>query len=310
MGMKSNPGVIHRFTGRQGKKLLIEAFSKQIIVAGNMEIAKKLAQCAQLQDIKTNKDFIVQGNSDSDIYFILSGKVSVRVNDSEIAVRSAEEHIGEMTLIDSTALRSTTIRAIEPCVVAKISERHFTKLANAHPELWRKIAVVLARRLRERNKFQTAPRSEPVIFIGSSSEGLSVAKAIYNNLLKFPCVPTLWSKGIFEASKTTIEELIRTTEESDFAVIVLTPDDITKSRKKAKSSPRDNVVFELGLFMGAISRQRTYIVAPSGVDIKIPNDLFGITCLMYQHNSRKSLGRCLQPILKQLRNLVEKYGPV
>ena len=165
--------------------------------------------------IKSNKDFIVQGNSDSDIYFILSGKVSVRVNDREIAIRSADEHVGEMALIDSTAVRSTTIQTIGPCVVAKISESHFSKLANKHPELWRKIAVVLARRLRERNKFQTAPRSKPAIFIGSSSEGNKVAEAIYNNLSKFPCVPSLWSRGVFEASKTTIEDLIRITEASD-----------------------------------------------------------------------------------------------
>ena len=310
MGMKSNPSIIHRFTGRQGKKRLIEAFCRQTLIAGNLEISKKLAQCAQLLAIKSNKDFIVQGNSDSDIYFILSGKVSVRVNDREIAIRSADEHVGEMALIDSTAVRSTTIQTIEPCVVAKISESHFSKLANKHPELWRKIAVVLARRLRERNKFQTAPRSKPAIFIGSSSEGNKVAEAIYNNLSKFPCVPSLWSRGVFEASKTTIEDLIRITEASDFGVIVITPDDITKSRKKSKPSPRDNVVFEVGLFMGAISRERTYVVAPKGVDIKIPTDLFGITCLIYEHNSGKSLGRCLQPVFRQLRKLVEKYGPI
>jgi predicted nucleotide-binding protein len=308
--MKSNPSVIHRFTGKQGKERLIEAFSGQTLVSGNYDIAKKLAQCTQLQDIKSDEDIIAQGNTDTDIYFILSGKVSVRVNDREIAVRSAGEHVGEMTLIDSTALRSTTIRAIEPCVVAKVKEIKFTKLANKYPVLWRKIAVVLARRLKERNKFQTAPRKEPVIFIGSSSEGLQIAEVIHRNLAKFPCVSTLWSRGVFEASKTTIEDLMRITKDSDFAVIVFTPDDITKSRNKSKSSPRDNVVFELGLFMGAITRERTYIVAPRNVDIKIPTDLFGITCLTYDCNSRKSLGKRLQPILRQLRNLVKKYGPV
>lgn len=308
--MKSNPSVMHRFTGKQGKVRLIEAFSGQTLVSGNYDIAKKLAQCAQLQDIKPNEDIIVQGKSDTDIYFILSGKVSVRVNDREIAVRSAGEHVGEMTLIDSTALRSTTIRAAEPCVVAKVNEIKFTKLANKYPALWQKIAVVLARRLKERNKFQTAPRKEPVIFIGSSSEGLHIAKVIHKNLAKFPCVSTLWSKGVFEASKTTIEDLMRMTKDSDFAAIVFTPDDITKSRNKSKSSPRDNVVFELGLFMGALSRERTYIVAPKDLDIKIPTDLFGITCLTYEHDSRKSLRRCLQPVLNQLRKLITKYGPV
>jgi len=308
--MKSNPSVIHRFTGKQGKVRLIEAFSGQTLVSGNIDIAKKLAWFAQLKDIKPDEDIIVQGNSDTDIYFILAGKVSVRVNDREIAVRSAGEHVGEMTLIDSTARRSTTIRAVEACVVAKVSETKFSKLADKYPALWRKIAIVLARRLKERNKFQTAPRSEPVVFIGSSSEGLKIAEAIRNNLSKFPCVPSLWSRGVFEASKTTIEDLMRMTKDSDFAVIVFTPDDITKSRRKSKPAPRDNVVFELGLFMGAISRERTYIVAPRGADIKIPTDLFGITSLTYEHDASKSLGRCLQSVFRQLRQMIVKYGPV
>lgn len=308
--MKSNPSVMPRFAGKQGKKRLIEAFKWQTLVSGNHDIAKQLAQSAQLQDVISDEDIIVQGNSDTDIYFILSGKVSVRVNEREIAVRSAGEHIGEMTLIDSTAFRSTTIRAIDRCVVAKVSEIKFTKLANKYPVLWRKIAVVLARRLKERNKFQIAPRSKPVIFIGSSKEGLEVAETIYMNLSKKPCVPICWNEGIFEASKTTIEALMISTKESDFAIIVLTPDDITKSRKKSKPSPRDNVVFELGLFMGAISRERTYIVAPRNVDFKIPTDLLGVTCLTYDHNSRKSLEKRLEPVLRQLKKLFEKYGPI
>ncbi len=310
MGLKTNPSVIHRFTGKDGKKRLIEAFTQQILVAGNVQIAKELVRYAKLYDVKSNIDLILQGGADDDIYFIISGTVSVRVNDRDIAKRSAGEHIGEMTVIDSTARRSATIRTLEPCVFAKVNENDFARLANKYPYLWRRTAVILGRRLRERNKFQTIPRSQPVIFIGSSSEGLKVAEIIYNNLSKFPCVPTLWSDDVFEASKTTIEDLVRNTRESDFAVIVLTPDDMTKSRKKSKPSPHDNVVFELGLFMGAISRERTYIVVPRGVDIKIPTDLLGIKCLTYDRNSQKSLKKRLQPVLSQLKKLLEKYGPI
>jgi predicted nucleotide-binding protein len=310
MGLKTNPSVIHRFTGKDGKKRLIEAFTQQILVAGNVQIAKELVLYAKLYDVKSNINLILQGGADDDIYFIISGTVSVRVNDRDIAKRSAGEHIGEMTVIDSTARRSATIRSLEPCVFAKVNENDFARLANKYPDLWRRTAVTLARRLKERNKFQTVPRSQPVIFIGSSSEGLKVAEAIYTNLSKSPCVPILWTKGIFEASKTTIEELMICTKESDFAVIVLTPDDITKSRMKSKPSPRDNVVFELGLFMGAISRERTYIVAPRSVGIKIPTDLLGITCLTFEDNSQKSSGRSLKPVLRHLRKLIEKYGPI
>jgi predicted nucleotide-binding protein len=49
-------------------------------------------------------------------------------------------------------------------------------------------------------------------------------------------------------------------KETDFAAFVVTADDVTASRGRRKASPRDNVVFEIGLFMGAIGRERTFVV--------------------------------------------------
>jgi predicted nucleotide-binding protein len=215
-----------------------------------------------------------------------------------------------MALVDTTAVRSATVRTREATVVAKVCESQFTRIANKHPSLWRRMAVALAKRLRERNKFQTPPRTEPVIFIGSSSEGLSVAKCIQKYLLRHPFVPRIWSDGVFECSKTTIEDLMQITKETDFAVLVLTPDDVTKSRGKNKPSPRDNVVFEMGLFMGALSRERTYIVAPRKLDIKIPTDLLGVKCLLYQKRRGRSLARNLQPVSRDLSRLISKHGPM
>lgn len=68
----------------------------------------------------------------------------------------------------------------------------------------------------------------------------------------------------------------------DFAVLVLTPDDKTTSRGKVKAAPRDNVIYELGLFTGALGRERALVVVPSAVDIKIPTDLLGVTTLRYK----------------------------
>jgi predicted nucleotide-binding protein len=269
-----------------------------------------LATYVILKDFRPGQDLIIQGQCDDDIYFILSGSVSVIVNGRNIATRKAGEHVGEMALIDTTARRSATVKTLEPTVAAKVTERGFARTANKYPELWRRIAVVVAQRLRERNKFLPVPRSESAIFIGSSSEGLPVAEAIHRYLSRFPFVPRLWSEGVFECSSTTIEDLMQITRETDFAVIVLTPDDVIKSRGRRKVSPRDNVTFELGLFMGALARNRTYIVTPKGLDIKIPTDLLGVTCLKYKKRRRASLARCLQPVLRELRRLIQKYGPI
>jgi predicted nucleotide-binding protein len=62
-------------------------------------------------------------------------------------------------------------------------------------------------------------------------------------------------------------------EEFDFAVLALTPDDMIQSRGKSQESPRDNVLIELGLFIGVVGRKRTFIVYNRAADIKLPSDM-------------------------------------
>jgi predicted nucleotide-binding protein len=77
---------------------------------------------------------------------------------------------------------------------------------------------------------------------------------------------------------------------------------------KKKPSPRDNVIFELGLFMGALTRTRTFVLAPSQVDLKIPSDLLGVTFLRYARRGG-SIGQRMSEPLKALRKHMRKYGP-
>lgn len=307
---KTSPGLITRFSGRNGKQRFIEAIRSQELVAGNLKIATKLAAVAKRHEFPANHEMLTQGGLDTELYLILTGAVSVKVNGREVATRSAHQHIGEMALLDVTAKRSASVHTTEHTVVAKIDEVKFSKIANDNPDLWRRIALVLAGRLRERNKFHTPPRTEPVVFIGSSSEGLKIVDALHKSLRRNPFVVRPWTQGVFECSKTTIEDLMFATKQADFAVLVLTADDMTKSRGKKKASPRDNVIFELGLFMGSLGRERTYIVAPKGVDIKIPTDLFGVNCLQFQMKRGHSISSSLKNVTRQLRKLINKYGPI
>src|SRR5688500_4686513 len=96
--------------------------------------------------------------------------------------------------------------------------------------------------------------SRPVIFIGSSREGMPVAKAMQSGMSDFADA-TLWTQGVFEPSYGYLESLTKALEHSDFAVLVLTSDDVVESRGAGSAAPRDNVVFELGLFIGHLGRQ-------------------------------------------------------
>jgi predicted nucleotide-binding protein len=96
----------------------------------------------------------------------------------------------------------------------------------------------------------------PSVFIGSSSEGLEVARSVREQL-KPDVEITIWHEGVFGLGQGTLEALVNAITRFDFAVLVLTPDDLVESRHHASQSPRDNVLFECGLFMGKLGRERT-----------------------------------------------------
>ena len=249
-----------------------------------------------------------QDDYDTDLYFIIMGAVDIIINGRKITMRDASTHVGEMSLLDPAAKRSATVKTREKTVVLKISEPNFTKVANKHPELWRKVASCLASRLKERSPGIPVLKSKPDVFLGSSNEGAGILKSFQRRLKSpdFSLIP--WTKGVFEISGTTIESLVKISKNTDFAVLIFTLDDKTISRRKATASPRDNVVFELGLFMGAIGRDRTFIIKPKGKDIKIPSDLLGVTFLEYEHDKGKIDSKSLTSISKELYSIIGEKG--
>jgi CRP/FNR family transcriptional regulator, cyclic AMP receptor protein len=297
------------FVGRRGKARVFEALKLQTLVSGNDQIAKALQRHGDLQYHQAGEQLITQGSPDNDILLIVTGQVSIMVNGREVAKRGAGTHVGEMALVEPLARRSATVIALEPTVVLRVAEHHFSAVAKDYSDLWRRVAIEVAKRLRERNQFLRAPHTEPIVFIGSSAEGLVIGEHVHDYLAKKPVVPRLWSKGVFQASKTTIENLVIQAHESDFAALVLTADDMTFSRGSTIASPRDNVIFELGLFMGSLGRERVFILKPKGLDIRIPSDLLGVIWLEYLRGGRAPKARRLRPLCTGLIKTIAKLGP-
>ncbi|MCV3263293.1 nucleotide-binding protein [Vibrio harveyi] len=117
---------------------------------------------------------------------------------------------------------------------------------------------------------------KPRVFIGSSVESLPIADAIAENL-EFDAEVTIWRNGTFNLSSNALDDLISKAKSVDFSIFIFSPDDLTIMRSREKYVVRDNVVFELGLFIGAIGKNRCFIVKPRGVDLHFPSDLLGIT---------------------------------
>lgn len=148
------------------------------------------------------------------------------------------------------------------------------------------------------------------IFIGSSVEGLGIAYSIQQNLLH-DAETTVWDQGVFELSGTTMESLTKTLSGSDFGIFVFSPDDILIIREKESPSVRDNVLFEMGLFIGRLGRDRVFFILPDGADIHIPTDLLGITPGRYDPNrSDGSMQAATGPVSHQIRLQIRSLGPL
>jgi len=124
--------------------------------------------------------------------------------------------------------------------------------------------------------------SRPKVFIGSSKASINVARLVANRLEGDGVADVqIWDEGVFSLNQGFLEKLLVVLVEFDFAVIVWGPDDITESKGDSKASPRDNVIFECGLFMGAVGRERVFIICDQSIELKIPSDLAGVTLATY-----------------------------
>jgi hypothetical protein len=123
------------------------------------------------------------------------------------------------------------------------------------------------------------------VFIGSSSEGLPIAKTLQVHLDECSEV-TVWHQGVFALTRGILESLLDAIERFDFAILVLTPDVLVESRgSEQEAAPRDNVLFELGLFIGSLGRERTFLVHDRSQPMKLPSDLAGISAATFQRHS-------------------------
>jgi hypothetical protein len=120
---------------------------------------------------------------------------------------------------------------------------------------------------------------KPRIFLGSSGKQKKLLDALTRGLQDLAQVEP-WTTS-FNPGTTTLERLLELAHEVDFAAFVFAQDDWTSAAaaETGQASPRDNVVFEAGLFGGLLGMRRTFILHANGS--KLPSDLHGLTCVRY-----------------------------
>jgi hypothetical protein len=149
----------------------------------------------------------------------------------------------------------------------------------------------------------------PRLFVGSSGEAQRIADAVQVNLQRDFEV-TVWDQALFTLTRSTLEGLVRLTRESDMAVMVFFTDDVIRMRGKESAATRDNVVFELGLFLGALGTDNVFVLAPIDAELHLPTDLAGITVGRYDAARRdKNWVAALRPACNQIIDTVRETAP-
>lgn len=303
--------MIERFTGDKGKANLIDALLQQKVVANDRAVAEKLADTGDLVQFKVDETLIEQDGEDDTVFFIINGKANVFVNHQHVATRESGTVVGEMVAVDPTARRSATLKAGTVVTALKVSAESFKTAGKTSASFWRHLAVLAGDRLRERSKFHQPANKTPIMFMGSSVEGLKVAQEIESGMKHAPVIVRPWTtNGVFGPSRLPIDDLIKQVNIADFAVFVFGPDDKISYRDDEHMVPRDNVVFEMGLFIGKLGRERVFMVMDADVDLKIPTDLTGVNPITYKCKPGCDLADVIGTVCTDLRKVISSKGVV
>jgi len=149
---------------------------------------------------------------------------------------------------------------------------------------------------------------KPRIFLGSSAQQEKLLQALTRGVQDIADVDA-WTT-VFNPGVSTLERLVELTREVDFAAFVFAQDDWTAKGASpdlasGEASPRDNVVFEAGLFGGALGIRRTFILHANGA--KLPTDLVGLTSIRYDPDTTPAIVR---QINQKLRKAIAAEGRI
>lgn len=261
---------------------LIKLLQRQELVEHDQARADFLAQAGVLQAFGPGEQLVSFGEPTTDVFFLLTGEV--RINVGKYVIQEGfpnGNHVGEMAALQ-VANRSATVTATTETVALKVTKESFKSFLDTFPQVYKALALDFARRIEARNSNINRPGKRQRIFAISSAEALPVAMtgvAQFKHEDNFEYLP--WPAEVFRTSSYPMDDLEAELSRADFAVAIAQDDDMSTSRSTRTRVPRDNVIFELGLFMGRLGRKRTVLMVPKGTDVKLPSDLKGLSVVHY-----------------------------
>lgn len=176
----------------------------------------------------------------------------------------------------------------------------------------RLLAKIYQREIPSTNTGEPALRASapplPRMFLGSSTEGLRLAQAIQAEL-EHDVECTIWSQGVFGLSDGTLDGLLAAGDTYQWATLILTADDVINKRGWMSACARDNVLFELGFFMGRLGRPRVFVVRTDET-MDVPTDLAGVTLSRILRRSDGNVQAAVGPTCSRIRAAISLVSSV
>lgn len=128
------------------------------------------------------------------------------------------------------------------------------------------------------------------LFIGSSKEELELAEYARSLLINDFEVSiwneTVWDASVFKLNQNFLSDLLKASLKYDFGILIGTSDDEVVFRNNVRLQPRDNILFELGLFTGRMGTSKCAFLVEK--NIKLLSDFQGITLAKFERGDTLS----------------------
>ena len=283
------------------RNVLVDALEKQKIVAGNKSLAESIAAVGETLNIAEGTAIIHQGADDNEVYLIVAGAFHIVVNGKTLAQRVASDHVGEMAAILPVQRRAASVVAQEDSVVVRISNSQVAELGEKYPQIWRSFARELAHRVEQRNTVAGATSEKIRLFVMTSKAASEAAAALEKACAGQFSIVT-WKDGGLRGANYPIASLEHALDQSDVAIAIAEP-------SVDGQHGRDNIIFELGFFMGRLGRHRTFLLEPRAEKMELPPELAGVNTLTWPHRAEGNLTEALAPVCAKLSRLIKELGP-
>lgn len=126
------------------------------------------------------------------------------------------------------------------------------------------------------------------IFVASSLEAKEEDKFVRTVLEENNIEAVTW-KDIFHTGEFNLDSLLNITQKIHGAIIISTCDDKIWYRGTESMAPRDNILFEMGLFIKALGTKHVALVFcknENGDSPKIPTDIQGLNVIFFERGKK------------------------